>query len=284
MTAVGAMIMREVAPEECADHAWQIAPGLDELWLVEDLGWAGGVAQLATVLGVTDEIAVGHGIAPAPLRNPALLAMEWATLARTHPGRLRLGLGHGVPAWMRAAGAAVESPLTLLRETLDAVRGLLGGERVRHEGRYVRLRDVELEFPPAEVPPILVGATGPASMDVAGAAADGVVLPGTTSPEAVDAARTAVDRARSASGRPGTATVVVFAEFFVGDPTTLGPAPPGVPLGWDAIAPNPSGVADELGHLVDAGADAVVLVPIGPDRVHQLRLAATDIAPALRLR
>ncbi len=51
----------------------------------------------ATVLQATERVVVGHGIAPAPFRNPAALAMEWATLATLHPGRFAAGLGHGVP-------------------------------------------------------------------------------------------------------------------------------------------------------------------------------------------
>ena len=57
-------------------------------------------------------------LSEAPL-DPAALAMEWATLARMHPGRVIGGIGHGVPGWMRQVSPHVESPLTLLRETIE---------------------------------------------------------------------------------------------------------------------------------------------------------------------
>ncbi|MDG2026398.1 MAG: hypothetical protein P8J50_04760 [Acidimicrobiales bacterium] len=106
MTRIGAMLLREIPPEDLQVAARAIAPRLDELWIIEDLNWAGGVSQLAMVLDSTDDDTsgrpvIGHGIAPAPFRNPAALAMEWATLDRRFPNRIVGGIGHGVPDWMR---------------------------------------------------------------------------------------------------------------------------------------------------------------------------------------
>ena len=61
--------------------------------------------------------AVGIGVLPVPLRNVALTAMETATLHRLFPGRLTVGVGHGVQDWMGQVGARPESPVTLLRST-----------------------------------------------------------------------------------------------------------------------------------------------------------------------
>ncbi len=99
------------------------------------------------------------------------------------------GLGHGVQQWMAQIGAAVPSPMTLLREYTEAVRDLLHGGTVTADGRYVQLDQVELDWPPEQVPPVLVGARGPRTLRLAGELADGVILDG-------------VDTAR-ASGRPG---------------------------------------------------------------------------------
>ena len=130
MTAqrIGVMFDRARPPEELIDFARDLERlGVDELWVVEDLGWGGAIASAATALAVTERIVVGIGIVPAPLRNPALLAMELATLERLHPGRLIAGIGHGVSEWMAKVGEAVDSPLTLLEETFVGVRALLDG-------------------------------------------------------------------------------------------------------------------------------------------------------------
>ena len=121
-----------------------------QLWLWEDSFFEGGIASAAAALAWTSRLQVGIGLLPVPLRNPALTAMEIATVARLFPGRFLPGLGHGVLDWMAQAGAAVASPMTLLREYTAAVRALLAGERVSTEGRYVRLDGVALEWPPRE--------------------------------------------------------------------------------------------------------------------------------------
>jgi hypothetical protein len=48
----------------------------EEVWICEDLGLNGGIAQSAIALSVTERIRVGHGIAPAAIRNVAYYAME----------------------------------------------------------------------------------------------------------------------------------------------------------------------------------------------------------------
>ncbi len=171
-----------VAPRDLDDE--QLVPlarraeglGFDLLWVVEDLGFKGGFTQAATVLASTERLHVGIGILPVAARHPVFTAMEAATLARTHPGRSTLGLGHGMPVWMRQVGAQVESPLTLLTETLDVVRRLLAGETVTTSGRYVHLDGVRLEAAPAVPPPVVAGVRGPQSLAVSGEHADGTLL------------------------------------------------------------------------------------------------------------
>jgi 5,10-methylenetetrahydromethanopterin reductase len=168
--------------------------GLDEVWLVEDCFYAGAVSFAAAALAATETITVGIGILPVVARNPAIAAMELAGLAELHPGRLTCGLGHGMAHWMRQIGAYPASPLAALDETLVAVRRLLAGERVSMFGRHVRLDEVELEFPPAVVPPVLAGVRGPKSLAVSGASADGTILAEPVAPEYVRAARAAIER------------------------------------------------------------------------------------------
>src|SRR5690606_21453834 len=162
------------------------AAGLAELWLWEDCFLESGVASAAAVLAWTSRLRVGLGLLPVPLRNVALTAMEAATLERLFPGRLRLGVGHGVQEWMAQAGARVESPMTLLREYVSALRRLLAGEEVTTRGRYVALDRVALDWPPSPPPPpLLVGAVGPRTLRLAGELADGTILTAGTGVERV---------------------------------------------------------------------------------------------------
>src|SRR5262245_63503344 len=109
--------------------------GLDEVWLWEDCFSESGIASAVALLGFTERIRVGVGLLPVPLRNVALSAMEVATIERLFPGRSTMAFGHGLQKWMGQAGVRVESPVTLLREYLVALKALLAGVRVPTDRR-----------------------------------------------------------------------------------------------------------------------------------------------------
>ena len=162
------------------------AAGLDELWLVEDCFLSGGLTMAATALAVAERIKVGIGLLPAMMRNPALAAMEIATLARLHPGRFTVAFGHGVPSWMAQIGAAPKKRMTALEEVVTTTRALLRGEAVTFDGASVHLDAVVLENPPESVPPIVIGTTGPRGLRLAGRCADGYLLPEGCGPGVVE--------------------------------------------------------------------------------------------------
>jgi alkanesulfonate monooxygenase SsuD/methylene tetrahydromethanopterin reductase-like flavin-dependent oxidoreductase (luciferase family) len=122
------------------------------------------------------------------------------------------GLGHGVLDWMGQVGARAESPLTLLREHTTAVRDLLLGHRVDVDGRYVHLDGVALDWPPAQPPPLLLGARGPKTLRLAGELADGVILDAAATADDVRAACVEVDAGRATAGRTDPYQVVVYIE------------------------------------------------------------------------
>lgn len=209
---IGVRFEPDWAPEELPAFArWAEEAGFDELWFSEDLPWAGGIAMVATALACTTTIGVGIGLLPAATRNVATAAMEIAALARIAPGRLTIALGHGIPSWMDQIGAGTPRRFTVLEETTTALRALLAGESVTVSGHHVRLDGVRLGFPPAQVPPILLGTTGPTGLAITGRSSDGVVLPELASPDAVRWARQEM-----AAAGPG-ATTVLFAMTSLGD-------------------------------------------------------------------
>ena len=282
--SIGALIRRDIPPRDVAEHARAVQANDDELWVIEDLPFAGGISQAATVLAATDTAAVGHGIAPAPFRNPAALAMEWATLAEIHPGRVIAGIGHGVQSWMDQIGEKVASPLTLLSEAILAIRRLLAGESVTVSGRYVQLAGVQLEYPPAEIPKVLAGVTGPKSLLLSGAVADGTVLSEGHGPGDIRRARQLTNLGREESERSGHHHITVFAGFYVGEPGGLGGENPDADpsFSWDAVSEDVDEVTSQLQSLIDAGADSLILLPFGIDATEQLQLAAADIVPHLQ--
>ena len=287
--------------------------GVDQLWVIEDCFYTSGISLAATALACTGRLTLGLGIRPAVARNPAITAMELATLANLAPGRLLAGIGHGVQAWMEQMGARTPSPLTTLDEVITVVRRLLRGESVSFAGDEVTMRDVALDAPPAIVPPVLAGVRGPRSLALAGRVADGLVL-------AEGAGPSYVAQSLAAAGSPDSFRVSVFtamaidddgalarramAPFVVGLLDGTNPAPLAHPhvdeiverhraRGVDGIADMPAEWWIELGAigtfddavrhaeaLADAGADDVAFFP-GPtvelareDLDHVTRLAA----------
>jgi alkanesulfonate monooxygenase SsuD/methylene tetrahydromethanopterin reductase-like flavin-dependent oxidoreductase (luciferase family) len=289
MTAlrIGVMYDRSWDPAGLPSFAREVeALGVDDLWVVEDLGWNGGISAAAVALGATERMRVGLGVAPAPLRSPALLAMEVATLARVFPGRLVAGVGHGVRDWMRQVGVAPRSPLALLEETLTSVRGLLRGERVTVDGRELRLDGVELVHPPTKdaVPPVIAGVVSPKSLELAGRAAEGTLVAEGHGPEDLRAARAAAER----GGADADYTVTVFTFLGVGDAAApaLREAVAGHAewLGRDVSETFAAGgtahdAAAAIRALGDAGgAQTVVIRVCGPEPLAQLR----EVMAALR--
>ena len=289
MTRVGTIFLPGWPPEallplaRAADSA-----GVDELWVWEDCFKESGVASASAALAVTERIAVGIGLMPTPLRNVALTAMEVATLERMFPGRFRPGIGHGVQSWMAQVGARPASPLTLLREQLGALRALLDGERLSVQGRYVRLDDVALDWPPQRRVPVLAGAEGAKTLRLSGELADGTILPAGTTVERLRAARAEIDAGRGEAGRTDHHDVTVFV------PVATGPGA-GERLdacrdrwgfsgdGW-GVAGDAQQVADGLRAWVEAGADAIALQPTDddPDPEAFVRFVGTEVAPLLR--
>lgn len=182
--------------------------GADQLWIVEDCFYTGGVSLAASALAVTERLTVGLGILPAVARNAAITAMEIATLTALAPGRVIPGIGHGVQSWMEQMGARPPSPLTTLEEVLVAVQRLLAGELVTMHGRHVHLDDVQLDQPPSAAPPLLAGVRGPKSLAMAGRVAGGIVIGEPASPSFV---RSALEQA----GHPDEFHVAVFSSLCV---------------------------------------------------------------------
>jgi alkanesulfonate monooxygenase SsuD/methylene tetrahydromethanopterin reductase-like flavin-dependent oxidoreductase (luciferase family) len=221
-------------------------------------------------------------VAPVPLRNAALLAMEFATLARVFPGRLVAGVGHGLPAWMRQVGAETTQKLALLEENITAVSGLLRGDTVTMRGRQVSIDGVRLVHPPAEVPPIVTGVVGPRSLELSGRVADGTILPEGLGPDGIIAARENIERGR-AGDRPHD--IIVFAFLCVDDDPDRAAAATRATLAgqaeWLGVPPEtlfsvigPAGdIAGKVAALHAAGAGTVVLRPLGPDQIGQARAA-----------
>ncbi|WP_089775784.1 LLM class flavin-dependent oxidoreductase [Ruania alba] len=303
--ASGVMLPRDLNADAVRAFARRAEElGFAELWVVEDLGFRGGIAQATLALSVTGTIRVGLGILPVGARNVAFTAMELASIAQLFPGRLDAGIGHGMPGWMRSVGAWPDRPLTALREYTCALRELL-------HGRALPGSDVTLDpsAVPAEAPDLLLGVRGPRSLAVSGRIADGTVLAEPCAPAYVRAAvdqiaapgphrvvayniasvhedsATAVENARPALSvvgepdwAPHIAPLDIAAELTQLRARSASPEEfaRSLPNAWVrqlALAGTPDEVRARMAELGEAGVRSNVLIPVG-EPVEALELLA----------
>ncbi|MGI9646208.1 MAG: LLM class flavin-dependent oxidoreductase [Ilumatobacteraceae bacterium] len=257
---IGMCFDRQLPPPFVVEVAEALeAGGVDQLWIIEDCFYTAGISLAATALARTERLQVGLGILPAVARNPAITAMEIATLAELAPGRVLAGIGHGVQEWMAQMGARTPSPLTTLDEAITIVRRLLRGEQLNFDGEQFSMTDVKLDQPPADVPPVLAGVRGPKSLAMAGRVADGLVL-------AEGAGASYVRQAIERAGDPDPFHVSVFTALGVTDDRTeayriMAPFIAGL-----LSSPNPAvdahPHADELRErFADRGVDGIADMP-----------------------
>ncbi|AFM16458.1 flavin-dependent oxidoreductase, F420-dependent methylene-tetrahydromethanopterin reductase [Mycolicibacterium chubuense NBB4] len=287
-TRLGCVYLPQFAPEWLAATARGAdEAGLDELWVWEDCFLTGGISAAAIALSSSNTLTVGVGVAPVPMRNPALTAMEVATLARAFPGRVRVGVGHGVQDWMAQIGAKVGSPMTLLREHLTCITALLRGDRVTYQGRYVRLDDVALDWPPPPDTELLAAAVGPKTLRLTGELASGTVITQCTTPAELREAVAHVRAGNALVGPTKESSIVVYVLSAAG-PNAEADLAAEIKR-WDAdktgdlgVCGTAEGIALGVRRWVDAGADTIVLQPPVDAAIEDfVRFAGTEVKPLL---
>ena len=173
--------------------------GLDALWVGEMATFDAGV--LATAIGHrTQRLGVRIGPLAVGVRSPVALALAASSVATLtgHPVEVALGASSPgiVSGWHDRPW---EHHAPRLRETIECLRAILGGERVDYEGRLVHVHGFRLRRP-APGTRIWAAAFGPAMTKVAARHADGVVL-NLVSPDHVRAVRHTIDAEAAEAGR-----------------------------------------------------------------------------------
>jgi alkanesulfonate monooxygenase SsuD/methylene tetrahydromethanopterin reductase-like flavin-dependent oxidoreductase (luciferase family) len=124
----------------------------------------------------TSRLTLGSLVLCDALRHPAVLAREAVTIDHASGGRYELGIGSGsVPDELVTFGIGPESARTRvarLGETLDVLRGLWSGEPFDYRGEHFEIR-AGLQLPtPSRPIPVVVGGTGPRTMELVARHAD----------------------------------------------------------------------------------------------------------------
>jgi alkanesulfonate monooxygenase SsuD/methylene tetrahydromethanopterin reductase-like flavin-dependent oxidoreductase (luciferase family) len=178
--------------------------GLESVGVAEAMTLAAPIV-LARLAERTERIRLVSGVLSVWGRTPATLALTAAELQRASGGRFLLGLGGSTaPITEGFHGQPWQAPLRKLRDTLVAVRTLLGGGRLPEVPDGVRA--LRLGCPPTVPVPIALAAITAPSIRLAGALAEHW-LPFLLPPAALDAGRELMAGAAAGAGRTDAATV-----------------------------------------------------------------------------
>jgi probable F420-dependent oxidoreductase len=130
-------------------------------------------------LAVATDLELGVAVVPAQTRTAVVLGMSAVSLAELTGGRFTLGIGASSEVIVgRWAGQPFDRPLTAVRETVEAIRPLLSGERSAYDGTLVQVGGYKPHAPPpGGRVPLVLGALNPRSCRLVGElGVDGVAL------------------------------------------------------------------------------------------------------------
>ena len=280
-------------------HPWMDAQGHSPfVWST-----LGGIAARTSTLPIIT------GVTALSLRyHPTLLAQAVATIADMMPGRFSFGVGTGEALNEHIVGETwppVSHRQEMLTESLDIIRTLWEGGYVTYDGDYYSVHNARVYTLPAELPPVLIAASGPESATIAATHGDGLI---STAPQAelVD-----TFRQNGGEGKPvyGQVTLCYAQDEQEAKETALkywgytvlgGQASQELPLPkhyQEAIAsfatpdlvaesvvcgPDPARIHEKIQAYVDAGFTHVYLHQVGPDQDGFFDLAQREILPKYR--
>jgi len=186
--------------------------GASTLWIACHLFLRDPVTTAALALAATKKIRIALMAMSPYSTHPVYIAMTAASLEEMYPGRVILCLGAGAPADLEAAGIESPKPLVTIGEAVKVCRQLFAGEMPDFQGHAFNVSGRRLANGGRNIP-IVVAASRPNMLKLAGRDSDGVLISAATSPPFVKAC---LDHAAPASGRPFLRAGIVY--------TRLGPA------------------------------------------------------------
>ncbi len=173
-------ITEGVSESKAFDEAIEQCVAADELgyksvWFAEHHFSGVGIVPdplllLAAVAQRTRRIRLGTAISILPFHNPVRLAEQAAMVDVLSGGRLELGVGRGSqPKEFLGFQARPSESRERLKEGLEMISRLLGGEKLTFSGKYFSCKEIELHPRPIQKPiPIWLAGTSPETYTYAG--------------------------------------------------------------------------------------------------------------------
>jgi 5,10-methylenetetrahydromethanopterin reductase len=175
--------------------------GFDAVWIPDSqFLWRDVWATAALVADRTERVEIGTAVTNFETRHVAVTASAVASLAELAPGRVRVAVGTGDSS-VKTLGLR-PTRLERMREQIGLLRRLAAGEAAvweghhRYAGRPMRIRHAsEPELP------LLMAASGPRALALAGELADGVIIHSGLAPALLERSLQLVRQGAEAGGR-----------------------------------------------------------------------------------
>lgn len=210
-----------VAPSEFAHLVEQL--GFDSVWategLVNQLPAIDPIVAMAALAHGCRRITVGSCVILSPLRTPAILAKEIASLDVLSNGRIVLGIAVGGSSLSNPADYVVSGVDPRERggrcdEGIEIMKKLWTGESVSHHGQFYNFDDIHMRPAPIQKPhpPIWVGGNADGAIKRAARSGNGFVPVG----EGADAYRASWERLEkyAAEAKRGVSEITPAVHLF----------------------------------------------------------------------
>lgn len=153
--------------------------GYDTIWLPDQTFHRDPFVLLGLCAQATRRVTLGLAVTNPYTRHPVQIARAAAAVDEIAGGRFILGLGAGNRS--RVLGAMsldASGAVRRIEECIDVCRRLFRGERVTYRSPTLVLQNLALDFAARADLPIYVASRGPRVLEMAGRAADGVLMEG----------------------------------------------------------------------------------------------------------
>jgi 5,10-methylenetetrahydromethanopterin reductase len=190
--------------------------GMDTVWLAEAYPWwrkhqmeaRGSTVVSALMARETKQLTIGWGIISPYTRHPVQVAMD-ARVVQEAAGPDRFIVGFGTSKIFlnntkQGGPPKVTKPLGHMRDSVEIVRGILGGDRFEYDGKVfsadIPALSEEAHSPGWEVP-VYVAGTAPLMQQLGGEIGDGLLTPSITTPAYVRYTRGNIEEGATKAGR-----------------------------------------------------------------------------------
>jgi 5,10-methylenetetrahydromethanopterin reductase len=195
--------------------------GFDTFWIAEAYPWwrkhsfeaRSSTAILAVIASQTRRIQLGWGIISPYTRHPVQIAMEARVMQDLAGARFLLGLGAS-KIFMKEIGEGEGEkvgPATVMRESIEIVRGVLGGDAFQYRGKVFAADVPPLKaeaHTPRGIPPIYIAGTGPVLQKMSGSIGDGLLTASITTPPFVRYSRKNMEDGAHQAGKDPSSLVL----------------------------------------------------------------------------